>query len=225
MKFSFELETPSDSPYIEKIWRTQSERAGSFTSIAAIHWEIVFTRYQGKTAITVRGPETKASLEDCPADADFFGIVFKLGTFMPHLPTQHLVDGGINLPIASNNGFWLDSAAWQIPDYDNADTFVEKLVRESLLVQEPVVIATLQGYKQDLSLRTLQRRFVQATGITHKTIQQIQRAHQAMSLLEQGASILDTAYEVGYYDQAHLTNALKRFMGQTPAQILQPQPE
>jgi len=31
MIFSFE-ERPSDSPFVERIWRTQSERAGAFTS-------------------------------------------------------------------------------------------------------------------------------------------------------------------------------------------------
>jgi methylphosphotriester-DNA--protein-cysteine methyltransferase len=40
-----------------------------------------------------------------------------------------------------------------------------------------------------------------------------------MTLLRQGASILDTVYQAGYFDQPHLTRALKRFTGQTPAQI------
>ena len=84
MNFNFD-ERLSDSPFVEKLWRTQSERSGSFTSTAASNWEMVITTYQGKTTLTVRGPETKATPADCPADAEFFGIVFKLGTFMPHL--------------------------------------------------------------------------------------------------------------------------------------------
>jgi AraC-like DNA-binding protein len=40
-----------------------------------------------------------------------------------------------------------------------------------------------------------------------------------MTLLHQGTSILDTVYKAGYYDQSHMTNSLKRFLGQTPAQI------
>jgi len=52
-------------------------------------------------------------------------------------------------------------------------------------------------------------------------VQQIQRAWQATALLGQGTSILDTAYRLGYFDQAHLTNSLRRYMGQTPAQISQ----
>jgi methylphosphotriester-DNA--protein-cysteine methyltransferase len=62
---------------------------------------------------------------------------------------------------------------------------------------------------------------LQATGLTHQTIQQIERARSAVSLLEQGTPILDTAFELGYFDQAHLTNSLKRFIGKTPEQIAQ----
>jgi AraC-like DNA-binding protein len=33
-------------------------------------------------------------------------------------------------------------------------------------------------------------------------------------------SIPDTMYELGYFDQPHLTRALKHFVGFTPAQLL-----
>ena len=69
-----------------------SRRAGCFTSVAASNWEMVVTTLNGKTMITARRPETRASEADYPADAEFFGIVFKLGAFMPHLPTKTLRD-------------------------------------------------------------------------------------------------------------------------------------
>lgn len=212
---------PSDSPVVEMVWCARSEQAGVFTSMAASSWEMVVTKYQGRTSFTVRGPETKASPAECPADAEFFGIVFKLGTFMPHLPLRNRLDrNDITLPQATNQSFWLLGAAWRLPDYDNADTFVDRMVREGLLVHDPVVDSVLQGHPHELSPRALQYRFLQATGLTRKTIQQIERAHRAMTLLQQGVSILDTVYETGYFDQAHLTNSLKRFIGQTPAQIV-----
>ncbi len=64
----------SDSPFVERIWRCHSERAGTFHSIVASHWEMVVTRLQGKTTLTVRGPETKATTIDCPADGQWIGI-------------------------------------------------------------------------------------------------------------------------------------------------------
>jgi AraC-like DNA-binding protein len=219
---SFNLEgRQSDSPYIESIWRTHTEHAGSFISSAAIHCGIVVTRYQDKTTVTLRGPETKATPAGFPADVEFFGIVFKLGTFMPHLPARILMDrNDLTLPEAASRSFWLHGAAWQIPDFENADTFVNRLAREDLLVREPVVQAALQGQQHDLSLRSVQYRFLRATGLTQMTIRQIERARQAVSLLERGVPILDTVYEAGYFDQAHLTRSLKRFMGQTPLQIV-----
>jgi methylphosphotriester-DNA--protein-cysteine methyltransferase len=65
----------------------------------------------------------------------------------------------------------------------------------------------------------VQRRYVQETGLTRRMIHQIERARTAMSLLQGGRSILDTVHEAGYYDQPHLTRSLRRFLGQTPAEL------
>jgi len=220
MNFSFD-ERPSDSPFVEKVWWAQSERSGSFISTAASHWEMVITTYQGKTTLTVRGPETKATPADCPADAEFFGIVFKLGAFMPHLPARNLLDRkDAILPEATSQSFWLHGSAWQFPDFENADTFVARLVRAGLLAHEPVVEAVLQNRPLELSLRSIQRRFLHATGLTRGTLDQIERARQAVTLLGQGLSIADAVYQAGYADQPHLTRSLKHFIGQTPAQII-----
>jgi AraC-like DNA-binding protein len=219
MLFTFE-DRPSDSPFVERIWRAHSERAGSFLSVAASHWEMVVTRQNGQTFLTVRGPETKATPLHCSADGAWLGIRFQLGTVMPHLPASQLVDGGVNLADAGSRSFWLHRSAWQFPDFDNADTFVARLVRDGLLIREPVVQAALHAQLQDWSLRTAQRHFVRTTGLTQRTVHQIERARYATTLLRQGRSILDVVYEAGYYDQPHLTRALKHFIGLTPAQLL-----
>ncbi|MBV9708843.1 MAG: AraC family transcriptional regulator, partial [Chloroflexi bacterium] len=98
-------------------------------------------------------------------------------------------------------------------------TFVDWLVRKDLLARDPVVDAALEGQLQDLSLSTIQRRFLRATGLTQSAVRQIERARYATHLLQQGVSILDTVLEVGYFDQPHLTRSLKYLIGQTPAQI------
>jgi hypothetical protein len=222
MGFVLEDARSADSSFVEMIWRTHSERAGTFTSVAASNWEIVIVTFNGKTTITARGPETKASEADFPADAEIFGITFKLGSFMPHLPVRTLLDRqDVTLPEASSNSFWLHGSAWEFPTFENADVFVDRLIRQGILVHDPVVGAAIQGHTPDMSIRSLQYRFLQATGLTHKTIQQIKRARSAASLLEQGTPISDTTFELDYFDQAHLTNSLKRFVGETPAQIAQ----
>jgi Helix-turn-helix domain len=213
-------ERTADSPFIERVWRCHSARAGAFTSIAASHWEMVVTRRQGETFLTVRGPETRATSMDCPADGHWLGIRFTLGTIMPHLPASGLVDTGVNLPEASSKSFWLHGAAWEFPTYENADTFVARLVREGLLVREPTVEAAIKGELDERSLRTTQRHFLRATGLTHSAIRQIERARYATLLLRQGVSIVEVAHAAGYFDQPHLTRALRYYSGQTPAQLM-----
>ncbi len=221
MIFNIE-ERLSDSPFVERIWRTRTEHPGTLNSIAASHWEMVVSRYQGKAYMTVRGPETKAtSLPVTLVGAEFFGIIFRSGTFMPCVPASNLVAGDVDLPDASGKSFWLNGSAWQFPDYDNADTFVNRLVRQGLLVYDPIVESVLRGEPQDLSLRSIQRRIVQATGLTQGSIRQIERARHATILLREGVSILDTVEQAGYADQPHLTRSLKGFIGKTPTEITQ----
>lgn len=219
MEFNFDERRP-DSQYVEAIWRTRSDQPGIFTSSAVSHWEMVLTRHQGRTTLTVRGPETKATPAYGPADAEFVGIKFKLGSFMPHLPVSNLVNGSIVLPGASHRAFWLHGSAVQLPNFDDAEVFVEWLVGDGLLVRDPLVHTVLQGEPHQLSARTAQRRFLNATGLTHSAVQQIERARVATTLLEGGISIADVAYQAGYADQPHLSRHLRRLTGRTPAQLL-----
>lgn len=222
MKFVFD-ERLVDSPFVEKIWRSTSEGGGSFISTSDYHWEMVITKQRGKTTFTVRGPETKANLAPVPVDAEFMGIVFKLGTFMPHLPVKALVDNDLNLPETTSQTFYLHGSAWQIPNFENVDGFINRMVRDGLLDHDPIVESALNGHltSEEISLRSVQRRFLHATGLTQKTIQQIERAQQAVALLKQGVPILDTVFETGYFDQAHLSKSIKHYFGQTPTELIQ----
>ena len=214
-------ERVSDSPFVERVWRSHSEGVRPFLSVAVNHCELVVSRLQGKVTMMLRGPETKATtVGDCPAEGEWFGILLKLGVFLPHLPTSRLVDGGVDLPAAANNSFWFGGSVWQCPDYEDADVFIERLAREGLLLRDPVVAAAVQGQLSDLTQRAVQYRFLQATGITQSAARQIERARCATFLLQQGVSIPDVTQQAGYYDQPHLTRSLKRLIGQTPAQLL-----
>lgn len=210
----------SDSPFVERIWRSHSQRAGTFHSIAESRWEMVVSRYEGRTSLTVRGPETKVTTAECPAHGEWIAIRFKLGTFMPLLRPGELRDrNDVALPPATTRSFWLNGSAWDYPDFENAEAFVDRLVRGGLVVADPTVKDALRGHSCDVTIRTAQRRFLTATGITHGTIHQIERARRATNLLRKGVSILDAAFEAGYYDQAHLTRSLRRWVGLTPLQI------
>jgi AraC-like DNA-binding protein len=89
-----------------------------------------------------------------------------------------------------------------------------------VLVRDPIVNAVLQDQPQDVSARTVRHRFLRATGLTQSHVLQMVRARRAEALLQSRFSILDTVEEAGYFDQPHLTRALKHWIGHTPAQII-----
>jgi hypothetical protein len=50
----------SDSPFIESIWQVQAESDGVDIVAADMSWDMIITRQDGKTNLTVWGPMTKA---------------------------------------------------------------------------------------------------------------------------------------------------------------------
>lgn len=210
----------SDSPYIESVTRGWTMSEGTTIRPAEIHWHMVFVKHPGGTLPLVVGPLTSSGMASWGEGGEILWIKFKLGVFMPHLPTKDYLDGEQSLPGASSGRFWWKGSARQFPDFENVETFVERLVREQDLVRDPVIEAALQDQPLEMSPRTVRHRFLQSTGQTQAHIRQYERAIRAASLLRHGVSILDTVFEVGYFDQPHLTRSLKQFVGHTPAQIL-----
>jgi AraC-like DNA-binding protein len=209
----------SDSPFIHSVYQARSIGGGSFTSTAESHWEIVVTRQKGNITFSIRGPETKASPAPIPRDAEFLGVIFEHGLYMPMLPGKWLADHEIHVPASGRRSFQLFGDTWEIPTFENVDTFVDRLLRRNLLSFDRIVADVLRGKMHDLSVRSIQRRFLHVTGLTYKGIQQIERAHNAVKLLQSGMSIAEAAVRSGYFDQAHLTHALRRYYGQTPSEI------
>ncbi len=216
--FTFDRRS-SMSPFADETWWTRSEPEASFISVAVIHWEMVVTRQRGAARMTVRGPETTATVVPIPEDAEFFGIQFSLGTFMPSLQPGQLVDRALTLPQTTSTSFWLDGSAWELPGPENADAFIDRLARAGLLVHDPVASRALGGDVDGLSTRSVERRVSRATGLTRGVIRQIRRAEGAVDLLSRGMSAVDTARQAGYADQSHLSRSLSRFIGLTPSQI------
>ena len=221
----FALEARSSaSPQVERTWQARSAPAASFISVAATHWEMVVTRRCAAARLTVRGPETRATAVPIPQDAEFFGIQFSVGTFMPGLPPGRLVDRAVTLPPATGGSFWLDGSAWELPGPDTADAFVAALVRAGLLVHDPIVAEALDGEVAGFSTRSLERRVARATGLNRGALGRIRRAERAVDLLARGVAASEVARRAGYADQPHLTRSLRRFVGQTPAQIARASP-
>lgn len=226
--YGFE-ERASESPWVETVWRTpprpalrhaNPQNCRGFIFPAAHHWGLTVARAGRCTTLTLWGPGSRAAPAPPPGRADLFGVLFRPGIFMPGLSPAAFRDTRDRvLPAPTPRTFWLDGSAWQFPDFENVDTFVERLARQGVLVRDSLVDAVLADRPVDLSLRSVQRRFVQATGLTVACVRQMARARRACDLLRRGISIADTVDLAGYFDQAHLTRSLRRFIGQTPRQV------
>lgn len=76
--------------------------------------------------------------------------------------------------------------------------------------------------KNNISIRQLERIFKDSIGLTPKEYSRIVRFQKALSLIESAGedrSLLDIAFECGYYDHSHLTNEIKRNTGLPPSQL------
>ena len=215
---------PSDHPFVEKVWRCHSDRADSFLSVAANSFEIAITHLGGRRFLTLRGPETTASEMECPGEGEWVCIRFKAGTFMPRFLPGALRDhNDVTLPMASGSSFWLNGSALEYPTFENAETFVRRLATRGLLKCDPVVGDQLELPPAEQSQRTRQRHFLRSTGVTFAMFRQIEQARYAARLLTAGVPILDVISRAGYFDQAHMTRSLKRFIGRTPLMIARKQ--
>lgn len=78
-----------------------------------------------------------------------------------------------------------------------------------------------------VSHRTMDRIFKQNVGINPKEFLRIVRFQEVLQRLQRSASgqapeesLLRIAYELGYYDHAHLTNEFKKYSGINPSELL-----
>jgi hypothetical protein len=223
MGLEFE-DRPSDSRYIERVWRSRSGCVDQMMSVARPQWDLVFWEAPDQIGVAVQGPESRATTAPVPGDAVFFGIRFSLGTSMPDLPVRRLVDSHAELPGATRRFFWMGGSSWRRPDFGNAEEFVRRLVQDQVVVRDPIVEEVLRGGTVRLGERTVQRRFLAATGLSRGTVQQIQRAQRAAVLIRDGVPALEVVHSLGYFDQPHLARSLTRFVGRTATQLGAPDP-
>jgi hypothetical protein len=105
MSLIFE-ERSSDSPYVETIMQGQTVSDGSTIRPAENHWHMVFTRHSGRIHPLVVGPWSSSGIVSWGEGAEILWIKFKLGAFMPHLPTRDCLNLETLLPNAASRSFW-----------------------------------------------------------------------------------------------------------------------
>lgn len=209
---------PADSPLVQAVttWVIGDEE----TTIAAPDgcWDLVVLKQGGATNILLTGQTTRAVSLPFAAGDEIMTISFKASAFLAFIPATDLVDRGILLS-TSRRRFQLASDVFDIPTFENAEGFVQSLVKKGQVRQDEVIEAALTDRLPAYSQRSIQRRFLRATGMTQNYFRQIQRARQAAALLQSGTSATQVSFEMGYSDQPHMSRSLKRILGRTPTEI------
>jgi hypothetical protein len=163
---------------------------------------------------------TRASLVDCPAGGEWLGVRFRMGVQLNKLPTAALLDHqSITLPTEAGGRFWLDRRWWEVPTYENAEACIAMFATSGIICGDSLVETVLAGDESKVGLRSVQRRFLQSTGLTREAFRQIARARHAAHLLQNDVGILDVVDQAGYFDQPHLSRALRRLIGPTPGAL------
>jgi len=209
----------SDSAWVDAVWTCTSERVTTMTSVAGVRWGLVFWERDGRAYAGITGPAMRAGTAPVPEGATFTGIEFAVGTSLRVMPTAALVDGGVELPDTTHRTFRLDGARWETPGPDDAEALVGRLVRDGIVVRDPLVADVLRGHRPAVSGRTIERRFRAATGLTRGAVRQIERARTAAELLAAGDSAADVVAKLDYFDEPHVARALRSYVGRTVRQL------
>lgn len=159
----------------------------------------------------------------------FIGIRFKPGAFgfFYKLPLQELTDKIIAFP---------DRPLFELLDIDanltqRLDAFFTKKVRsvrnllpltKTIEEHKGKITVDFLAQQHHISNRTLERMFNEFIGVTPKVFIQVIRFQQVLKRLRKydcSGNLAELAFDMGYYDHAHLTNEVKRHSGLNPTEL------
>jgi hypothetical protein len=209
------------SPVVQSVTHTTFEESGSILFRPDGCWDFAIMKTAGGTTVLRTGLTTAAVTHHYAPGDEILAISFKPSSYMSLMPGERMRDEGVALEMVGRDRFWLGADVLEVPTFDSVDGFVEKLLRTSIVENNTLVASVVSGHPMAMSERTMQRHFLKTTGLTYKAFTQIERAQQALALLQQGRPAADVAFALGYADQPHMIRSLKVIMGQTPAQIAQ----
>lgn len=213
-----------DSPFVESISAVRFETTGTTLMQPDGCWDIAIIKRGDDSMVLRTGLTTQPVVYEHEAGDEQLVISFKPHSFMPLMPGDIMRDEGVMLEKFGRGGFWIGTEVREIPTLENADVFVERLVRDGIVDSNELVASVVEGQPKAMTERTLQRHFLRTTGLTYKHFTLVQRAQKAVAMLQMGRPAVDVALALGFSDQAHMINSLKVIMGQTPKEIVRAVP-
>jgi len=219
MSFTYE-EKRINSLYIDKIWHTYTTSDGIYTAGLDGNWDIIISKTAGSINVTINGIGKRAFQVIYKEGVESVGIALKPGVFVRDIKGKDIVNKQQSFLKHGTNYVKIGENLFKIPDFASAEAFVDELLQKGVLLTNTIISSFNEGNTKGISDRSLRRHVAQRTGLSPYFFHQIQRAQHATQLLQKGVPIIQAAFDAGYTDQAHMTKALKLFIGRTPGQII-----
>jgi AraC-like DNA-binding protein len=206
--------------YVAAIWHKTTDGTSYYVP-ADGYWDFIFVRQpEGTTRVFIAGPMTKAKLSQHAEGTELLGVRFKPSVHLPQLSSNTMLDRNVDLSSSAYASFWLEGVQYDVPTDETAELFIDKLCKNKVLSRDIVIDKVLEGQTVPVSTRSVQRHFMQTTGLTKNFIEQVRRAQFAEGLLKDGGIASSVAVQAGYADQAHMTRSFRRLLGYTPSESL-----
>jgi AraC-like DNA-binding protein len=204
----------TETSLADRVWRTRSDGEDIMTSAARTCSHLIVIRTRGGLQAGVRGPETRATTAPVPPDTEFLGIRLAFGSVLRPHPASSITDGYAPFPVTGSGRVVIGGEEWEAPTYENTEHFVRRLRDAGLLVRSGLV-----DEEAGLAGRTRQRRYRAIAGLSPTAVTQIDRANAAATMLRDGLDWHTAVARLGYFDQAHLAHALRRYVGHTASDL------
>jgi AraC-like DNA-binding protein len=183
----------------------------------------------GKTYVVGAMTSFKDTLID--TDTHLLGVCLRPATFSnfySYAPQNELIDSTIEFDhpysfniekIIKNPSHYLNN--FFIERFRNKHRPLQSVIEEIHNTNGQLSIHEI-AKRNCTTVRQLERNFKIHIGITPKEYSNIVRFQNALSIIKKPSneqSLLDIAFECGFYDHSHLTNEIKRNTGFAPSQL------
>jgi hypothetical protein len=210
----------SDSPYIDKVWRSKALSDGTYLATPDASWDLIAAvKADGTRVVFITGQATKAERLDYKAGEQSVVIQFTAGAYLPDFKGAPFTNNFIMLPLPDDTHFELAGHIFPWPTFENAEELIAEMVRLRALANDDIVNSVLHGTPKASSKRSIERRFKTTTGLSPKKLADIRRAQEAVRMLKSGKDPSTTAADAGYYDQPHMSKSLKKLMDSLPSDV------
>lgn len=236
---------PALQPYIDHYWTitgNQQEAApitllpdGGVSLVLnlgdSIHSSRFGTQWR-ETGVLIVGAQTRGDTQMLLGDCLVFGITFKPGgfTFLHRYQAMDRVADDVQM--FDRSLFPNANGIMQHPA-----TIVDRFYLERINAPRYSLLPVLNDIERhngrlrmdDLmrrhctTARQLERQFRQQIGITPKEFINLTRFNHAFGVVQRDGgvrSLMEIAWDCGYYDHAHLANAFQKHMGQPPRDFI-----